>query len=228
MRKILVVIESAALLPKLSEEYSITFCHSAEEASELLKQTFDGMILNLFLPGTDGLTLLEQMQGRLPPVVLVLTRLFTPYITQAVESLCGGYILRIPCSDQEIVHRLEDMFLKFCSPAPNTSAVTARYHLHRLGLSSGKGFQRMMDILPDFDPDDNPCLFNDFYPALAKRDSVTTDAIDNSIHRAIHQAYERRNDALWKEYFPDTSRCPKNKEFLSAVAERMKAKIPSR
>ena len=228
MRRILAVIESKTLLSKLNEDYEITFCYSAEAATESLHQEYDGMILDLFLPGTDGLTLLEQIQDRIPPVVLILTKLLTPYIIQSVETLCGGYILRIPCSDLEIWHRLEDMFQKFDSPVPDRSVSTARYHIHRLGLRSGKGLQRMMKILPYYDSDANPSLFNDFYPDLSKEESVTMDAIDNSIHRTILKAYERRNDAVWKEYFPDTSKCPTNKEFFSAVAELIKSKDPSR
>jgi len=228
MYRILVVIGSAALMPELSDDYNITFCQTAEEAAAHLKQDYDGMILDLFLPGTDGLTFLEEMQHHLPPVVLVLTRLLTPYILQSVEFTCGGYILRIPCSEREIRRRLEDMFRKFSGPVSDASAVAVRYHLHRLRLSAGKGFRRITEILPTFDPDKDPCLFNDYYPDLAKKDSVTMEAIDNSVHRTIQQAYERRNDAVWKEYFPDTARCPKNKEFLSAVARRMKEKDPSR
>lgn len=227
MRRILAVVESEVLLSKLKNDYEIIFCRSVEDAAKQPLQEYDGLILELFLPGTDGLTLLEQAQDRIPPVVLVLTRLLTPYITHSVEALCGGYILRVPCSGLEIRHRMEDMFQRLDSPAPDLSVATARYHLHRLGLRSGKGFQRMMGILPDFDPETDPSLFNDFYPELARKYSVTMDAIDNSIHRAIQQAYDRRNDAIWREYFPDTSRCPKNKAFLSALAERIKTMTPS-
>lgn len=222
MYRFLALISTPALLPTQKDGYEITLCQDAETAAGLLMQKYDGLILNLFLPGRDGLTLLEQMHDQLLPVVLVLTRLLTPYIIQSAESLCGGYILRIPCSDREIAHRLEDMLQKFDSPAPDVSTVFARYHLQRLNLSAGKGFYRMMEILPGFNPKRDPCLFSDFYPSLAKRDSVTVEAIDNSIHRAIQQAYDQRNEAVWKEYFPDTSKCPKNKAFLSAVAARMR------
>ena len=50
--------------------------------------------------------------------------------------------------------------------------------------------------------------------------TVTTAAIDNAIHREIERAYLSRNDDIWRKYFPDTSQCPKNKDFLCAVADR--------
>ena len=86
----------------------------------------------------------------------------------------------------------------------------------------------MLSIFPGFDSDTGHNLFSDFYLDLARAESVSPYAIDNAIHRTIAQAYETRNDAIWREYFPDTSRCPTNKEFLTAVAERMKQKAPSR
>lgn len=170
MYRILALISTPALLPTQKDGYEITLCQDAETEAGLLMQKYDGLILNLFLPGRDGLTLLEQMHDQLPPVVLVLTRLLTPYIIQSAESLCGGYILRIPCSDREIAHRLEDMLQKFDSPAPDVSTVFARYHLQRLNLSAGKGFYRMMEILPGFNPKRDPCLFSDFYPSLGQRE----------------------------------------------------------
>ena len=223
MRKLLVVCPPDALPPIPAGDYEVLVCHNAREAAQLLHREFDGLVLDLFLPGTDGLTLLETMQEQLPPVVLVLTRYFTDYILQSVESLCGGYVLRTPCPSEEICHRLEDMFCKFESPAVNTALPSARYHLRRMGLSPAKrGFHCAVFILSGLRPESDPCLFTDYYPALAEKYAVTTAAIDNAIHREIERAYHVRNDAIWQEYLPDTSQCPKNKEFLCAVAERIR------
>lgn len=225
MRKLLIIIESPSLLPELKSDYDITWCHCAQEASCLLHQHFDGMILDLFLPGTDGLTLLKNLQDVLPPVVLVLTHFLSPYISQAVESLGVGYVLRFPFTGKELHDRLEDMFQKFETPLPDVSLSSARYHLHRLGMSaSKKGYRYLIHILPKYDPEADPSLFCDFYPALAEKNSVTTAAIDNAIHREIHRAYDLRNEEIWLEYFSDTGKCPANKDFLAAVAEKIRAK----
>lgn len=221
MRKLLIVAAPDAALPRFSGDYDIHICHTAREAAQLLPGDFDGMILDLFLPGADGLALLEAAQDHLPPVVLILTRILTDYILQSVEALCGGYVLRIPCREEEIRHRLEDMFRKFESPSLPSAVPSVRYHLRRLGLSPAKrGFHCAVFILSRLRPEEDLCLFTDFYPALAKKYAVTTAAIDNAIHREIERAYLSRNDDIWWEYFPDTSQCPKNKDFLCAVADR--------
>ena len=227
MRKILVIMESASLYPSLlntlNGEYEMTLCCSAEEAMQLLQHEYDGMIVDLFLSETDGLTLLENTQEYLPPVILVLTKLISPYILQSLETLGVGYVIRIPCHVSEVKVRLDDMFFKFDTPETIDSRSAARYHLRRLGLSPRwNGFHHLLNILLHYDPEQNPPLFKTFYPPLAEQHAVTLDAIDNAIHQAIQRAYERRNDAIWNEYFPDTSECPKNKEFISTLAERMR------
>lgn len=226
MRKILALLESAALLPDLDGSFEITFCRTGVEAGRLLQQGFDGMILSLYLPGTDGIAFLEQNQMYLPPVVLVICPMPTPYIYQACAALGVGYILPIPCSGPEILQRMEDMFLKFETPVPDSSVIFARHHLRRLGLAPGKGFRRLEKILLKFDPDDDPFLYGDFYVDMAKQERVTMDAIDNSIHRTIQEAYDRRNEEIWQEYFSNTSHCPKNKEFIRAVAARIRPQLP--
>lgn len=99
MRKILVVTPPNTYTLNLPGDYEVTYCHNSLDAADLLHENFAGLILDLFLPGTDGLTLLEQTQDRLPPVVLILTRFLSPYVLQTVDALCGGYILRIPCPE---------------------------------------------------------------------------------------------------------------------------------
>ena len=222
MRRLLIIMDAPALLPDLTKQYAVTWCHHAGQAAALLEQSFDGLVLDLFLQDTDGLSLLQALKDRLPPVVLALTAFYSPYVLQAAEELGVGYILRYPFAPAALQNRLEDMFRKFESPAPDTATAPARYHLKRLGIPDGKGYRRMLIIFPGFDPDAGHNLFSDFYLDLAKAESVSPYAIDNSIHRAIALAYETRNDAIWREYFPDTSRYPTNKEFLTALAEKMK------
>ncbi len=115
MRTVLVVTDSDCLEPilrkYLSRDYSLTFCRTAEEALFLLPQGFDGLILDLFLPGTDGLTLLRQIRGDGPPVILVLTRLVSASLLQELEGLSVGCVILVPCTISLIRDRLDGLFL---------------------------------------------------------------------------------------------------------------------
>lgn len=227
MKKILIVGQSD-ILPELPDHYTVTRCSRAEKAEALLSQGFDGMVLELFLPGSDGLALLEACADFLPPVVLALSRLITPYVLLAAAEAGVGYLLPIPCAQEEILRRLKDMLLKFEMPAADTAAAFARYHVRRLGLPRGKGLSRILEILPHYDSRMEPCLSKDFYADMAESLGVGTDAIDAAIHRTIQKGYDRRNDAIWREYFADTSECPGNKEFFNAVSDRIHENAPSR
>ena len=223
MRKLLFIMQTSDLLPPLTDTYDVTWCPHARQAEALLEQNFDALVLDLFLWDTDGLSVLQALQNQLPPVVLALTAFYSPYVLQAAEELGVGYVLRYPFAPGALLERLEDMFRKLESPVPDTPDALAQYHLKQLGASAGKGYRRMMVILPGFDPEADHNLFSDFYLDLAKAESVSPYAIDNSIHRTIALAYEIRNDAVWKTYFADTSKCPTNKAFITAVAEKIHA-----
>ena len=227
MKKILIVGQ-ADILPEPPDMYAVTRCSRAEEAAALLPQGFDGMILELFLPGTDGLALLESAADVLPPVILALSRFLSPYVLLAAAEAGVGYLLPIPCTQAEILRRLEDMLLTVETPVSDTAAAFARYHVRRLGLPRGKGLSRILEILPHYDSRTEPCLSKDFYADMAKALGVSTDAIDAAIHRSIQKGYEHRNDAIWREYFADTSECPGNKEFFNAVSDRIHENAPSR
>lgn len=227
MQKILVVAVSSDLVSLLTQslscDYALTFCHSDKEARHIPLQDYDALILDLFLPGADGLALLEDLRDTLPPVVLVLSSMVSPYILQAVQGFGGGYVLPLPSSDTMIQARLADMLRKAESAGSIFPVHTAQYHLRRLNIcTSRNGYRHLKAILSVYDVSRNYSLSKDFYAPLAKENAVTVDAIDNAIHTVILKAYETRDDAIWRAYFPDTSRCPRNKVFISAVAERMK------
>ena len=47
-------------------------------------------------------------------------------------------------------------------------------------------------------------------------------AVEFAIRRAILWAWEHRDDALWETYFPGLTKAPTNKQFIAALALRIK------
>ena len=86
MKQVLLVIESEVfgqqLKKELQKDYSVLLCHNAEDASALMHQEPDGMILQINLPGTDGMTFLENL-SRKPEVILSLAVTYPPYTYQS-------------------------------------------------------------------------------------------------------------------------------------------------
>lgn len=223
MRKVLIVMESEelrlALANTLKSKYELLVCSDVPTACQLLSRKPDGMILDLHLQGIDGLDFLESTAGNHPPVVLALTWLLSSYVEQAMDSLNVGYVLRLPVSLSAVDNRLEDMFRKQDTARNAVQDSTLRFHLQRLGLRSDRvGYSRLITAITLFSRDSQQTLFKDVYPIIAQDSGSNCTAIDNAIHDLIKCAWEHGDPAVWQEYFPRDTHCPKNKNFIAVMA----------
>ena len=225
MRKVLIIMASRSLVQTLADslgqDYELTVCRDPVEAARLLGQDYDGLIMDPFLPGADGLALLEEAD-KLPSVILLLTRLINSYIQQAAQELGVGYLLPIPCKLSDIQNRLEDMFQKQDAFNAAVTGLTLEDHLNRLGFSSHEpGYKYLCPAILLYAKDTQQTLSKHIYPVLTKEIGPSIEALDNAIRRVIYAAWTQRNDDIWTEYFPDTSRCPSNKKFIAILAEKI-------
>jgi CheY-like chemotaxis protein len=234
MERILLILESDVtqeLLTTALSGYEVRSC-SADEASIVLNLFQpDALVLDLFLPGTDGFTLLENCQALLPPVVLPLSVLVTEYVQWKAASLGAGFVLPKPCSVDHIVNRLTDMLLFQRIPEqPDNSTVIDDF----LGQFPLHGKPRLLSalcaaiLMTIQDPD---CLLTkDIYPVLCKAYGSSPDALDQAIRRLLRNAWKQREQyaAVWNTVFPGCTSCPSNGEFIIAAALFLRKKYPSR
>jgi DNA-binding response OmpR family regulator len=72
------------------EGFSVDICHRGDEALEkLLAMQYNGIVLDIMLPGKDGLTVLRELRGRgnSTPVLLLSAR---SHVTERVDGLNAG------------------------------------------------------------------------------------------------------------------------------------------
>ena len=218
MHKVLAIMESnalsSALERALGEEFALTRCGDAASGAELLENTPDALILDLFLPGVTGLTFLEENRERLPPAVLVLSPLITPYVVQSAERLGAGFLIRMPCTPEEIARHLREMMRK---PDPSDRI---RDLLLTLRISPRLlGFLYLTEILRLFSADKQQRVTKDLYPVLARKHRTSPDAVEHAIRSCLRDAWNRRDPEIWQHYFPGAQRCPSNREFIAVLAE---------
>lgn len=107
MYKILAILRSedfgAAFQRSLSHEYDITLCHDQALGLELLLASPDILILDLLLPGMDGLSLLRKIHDLRPSCILMLTNLISNDILLTASDLGVNYIIRKPCFISDVV-----------------------------------------------------------------------------------------------------------------------------
>lgn len=93
----------------LDNKYITLPCSDPATGGELLEQKPDALILDLFLPGTDGVAFLKAHAADLPPVILAITRFISDGLLQELEALGVSSMVLIPC----IVSYLRDQLAKY-------------------------------------------------------------------------------------------------------------------
>ena len=229
MQKLLIAdgssIFSSVLANALQDRFQITVCADGKTALELLqKEQPDALILNLMLPHTDGLTVLQKSAFH-PRVILAITMHLSSYVEQSIAALGIDYTMVCP-SVEAVVTRLQDLTRQSSLLAENTDLqALAKYHLRILNMPTHlDGYQQLCLALPMFTENPQQLLTKELYPAVAKQwGSKDGRSVEHSIRKAIQAAWHQRDNALWRKYFPCNNQgcipCPTNKEFICRLAE---------
>lgn len=112
MRKVLIIMEQDclrdALQKELQHEFEVSVCGNAEDGGALLKNLPDILVIDLFLPGTNGLAFLIENKLYLPPIVIVLSALTSLGILRKLADLGVSSVIRVPCTLDAITSVLKD------------------------------------------------------------------------------------------------------------------------
>lgn len=233
MKKLLIAensgIFASSLHKALKDRYEIRISSDGPQTLELL-QSFrpDILIINLMLPDIDGLTVLEQTPFR-PKIVMAVTAYVCNYVVNSLAALGVDYTMIAP-SVKALTSRLESL-LRSYGDIPDLGdlpAMTA-YHLRLLRFSQHlDGYRQLCVALPLFAQDPQQLLTKELYPKTAHLcGSKDARAVEHSIRKAIHAAWQHRDHAVWCKYFPPPPRgkicCPTNKAFICQLAEMLRS-----
>jgi len=224
MKTVLLVIESEEfgqrVRKELQRDHEVLLCHDTASAAQLMDPQPDAMVLQLELPGMDGLTFLEHLPCR-PSVILTLAVNYPPYTAQRLYDLGVGHFVRTPCTLAAVADRLRDMLRTqdYSHDDPQSAAAS---HLSILGIPSDeRGGKHLRIGIPLYAQDPGQKLSMELYPTIAKICGTSTGgAVEHAIREAIQKAWDQREES-WTDYFPHRRRCPSNKVFISTLAEKL-------
>ena len=228
MRRLLIADMSEASLSLLVEafrkEYKISVCRSGDALADALR-TFrpDAMILDLAMPGLDGLEARRRSRALLPPVILAITVSNLDYVVYNAMELGVGHMIIRPFTIRAVREHLAKMVwlaehTEYRAVSPQD--ITLR-HLEALGFRPGnEGFQMLRVGIPILAQDLGMSLSKELYPAIMeKADSDSWKNVEHNIRFAIKDAWLRRDPDLWLSYFPQCQgHSPTNSEFLGKLA----------
>ena len=234
MKKLLIAEASEefrmVLQEYLQDRYFIKVCREGNEAFYTMKAFQpDVVILDMLLPGIDGVTLLQKMEDSgIHPTILAITRFASDYMMDAVERLGVGYLIVKPCEVSAVAARLEDLVRgkhseqaqEVAEPDLNTLVNNALRELRIPTHPRGFACLRQALLLTLQEPGQQ--VTKTLYPAVGKLCGGNVDQVEHAIRRLIKQAWTCRDEEIWNRYFasvPDAAvKCPGNKVFISAVA----------
>lgn len=195
------------LAQSLSREFTIQTCGNGETAQQLLRSfSPDLLVLDLMIPGIDGITLLHRMQSDAKqPTVLVTLAYHSPFILSALEKYGVAYAVSKPCDADALacqVRFLASMLLPEETP-PATPAISLPAILLQLGIKPKlDGYQQLLIAIPHYLEDPRQNLTKELYDYVGSQVGKTALAAERSMRHAIQSAWYRADMAVWQQFFP--------------------------
>ena len=232
------------LVADSSEEYRLLLCHSLEDAGcfqvvgdtgdgetawELIQKTApDVVIMDLILPGLDGITLLQRMPKNIKTIVL--SAFCSQSMVQEVMQMGAWYFIPKPAHIDSLLDRIRQAATPETSaiPLPSLEAdVTAI--IHEVGVPAHiKGYQYVREaiILAVQNMDVINAVTKVLYPEVAKRFHTTPSRVERAIRHALEVAWDRGDLETLQSYFGYTVNSakgkPTNSEFIAMIADRIR------
>lgn len=222
-----------ALADALQGAYITRTCHNGRDALELLRSFRpDVMILDLMLPGLDGISLLQEAAASgIRPMVLATSRFVNEYVLEAADQLGIGYLMRKPCDVRATVARLGDLTRRIhrpvlTKPDPRTAATNM---LLALGFPTKlRGYTYLREAVLLMAKDPGQSITKELYPAVAKLcgGKINAKQVERSSRSAIERAWALGDPQLWLRYFPAASGVralrPSNSVFICRLADSLR------
>ena len=234
MEKILLILESEdtrELLSRGLSGYEIATCEACDAYVVLSRFRPDALVLDLSLPGTNGLTLMENCREVLPPVVLPLAVHVDDFVWMKAIRLGAGFVISKPCAISYIVNCLTEM-LALCRDTrlwdvgAMADCLLQKFRLHakdRVLSAIRAGIIKTVR-----EPDCQ--LMKEIYPQMCLVYDGSQGAVEKAILRALQDAWDRRhnNAEIWNTLFPGYTECPTNGDFILTLARYLRKKYESR
>ena len=195
------------------------------------KDSFDCLILDLLLPGKDGLSILEKLkEKRIDKKIIVLSAYKDSKIMKDLTKYNVDYYMMKPFSLESIETRLKDILVSKKINNRNME-IDRRISkvLHNLGIPSHiKGYiyiRESIKIMYD-STELVGGITKEIYPEIAKKYDSTISRVERAIRHAIEISWNRGDYEMMEEIFGnsvdfDRSK-PTNSEFIATIADHLR------
>ena len=196
---------------------------------EILKGYADVVILDMIMPGLDGIGVLEKLKDvYLPnnPHYIIFSGIDEPKLTQKALDMGASYYLKKPFDLDVLIQRIRS--LKEKQSSKNIIIDNAIDGIMaRLGISqklNGYTYIKKAILIVFKNKGSMDSITKIIYPKIAAECKTTDKNVERSIRNCIERAY--KENALEKIYNSlNLHRKPTNSEFIMRVANKLMLKL---
>lgn len=217
-------------------EVSDVALNGKDGLSLLESKKYDLVLLDLIMPGMDGIRVLEECAKKsISARILVLTSYNSPEVIRKVSGLGIKYFMLKPFELSD----LEEKILEYSNNEVYSKKTIDLYYsdlqmsitklLHELGVPShikGYTFIREGINLIYNDPSLSSAITKELYPIIAKKYDTTASRVERAIRHAIEVSWNRANWELMEEVFGYSVDIDKakatNSEFIVTLADKLR------
>lgn len=234
MQKVLIADSSEAFVSALTQQlkpyFHICSCCDGREALEmLLSHKPDILVLDLTLPGLDGLSILQTafLKG-VRPAVLVTVSIMGYYVDSSLEQLGVAYVMRKPCDVKATALRILE--IAGCPNAPVISEPDNRERaegmLQVLGFpSEHDNYPCVLETILAYADNPDQSFTKDLYPFVAEKLGGSWKRVEKAIRDLMDIAWSNGSEQVWRAFFPAVfkkePRRPTNSVFIKQLAKML-------
>lgn len=202
--------------------------------SEIVKQKPDAVLLDVFMPGMDAISLKEKFQANHPDenVIFYATGPFQneDIEREIMETGFSFYFLK-PFDVPNLIKRL-----KMIGETPKHTVIIQEDDtedvvtdmLHEIGVPAHiKGYRFLRDaiLMVIEDPELINAVTKELYPNIAAKNDTTASRVERAIRHAIEVAWDRGDLDVLDSYFGSTIHSlrgkPTNSEFIAMLSDKV-------
>lgn len=196
---------------------------------------FDLVVLDLVMPKTDGLTVLQYIRNNnIDKKVIVLTSYNSQNMIRKVSELGADYFILKPFELHVLEEKIEEVMNKYknndnINLYDNNLQVSITKTLHELGVPSHiKGYQYIREGIAIIynKPSVIGGITKELYPEIARKYNSTTSRVERAIRHAIEISWNRANWDFMEDVFGysvDIDKAkPTNSEFIVTIADKLR------
>lgn len=195
----------------------------------------DLMVLDLILPGLDGLSILRRLKEEERPAILATSNFVRQEMVAEAGNLGAAMFVSKPYNEEAMIENLlrlaETRSEQFHAPGLEEMVTSI---IHEVGVPAHiKGYQYVREaiMITVEDMEVINSVTKVLYPEVAKRYHTTPSRVERAIRHAIEVAWDRGDIETLQRFFGYTvsniKGKPTNSEFIAMISDRIRLRVKS-